>query len=100
MRDLSSLAEGWYAGRISRLWSDGNKPTYGDQPLLKAELHIRRADGSVAKLVTDKNWKYKNSKYVMSDIYDGETFDSLLGYEDARWRKSTRHSSLQTTAPP
>ena len=30
------LAEGWYAGRISRLWSDGNKPTYGDQPLLKA----------------------------------------------------------------
>ena len=82
------LAEGWYAGRISRQWSDGNKPTYGDQPLLKAELHIRRADGSVVKLVTDKNWKYKDSRYVMSDIYDGEHFDSTidtaaLPYKDA-----------------
>ena len=67
------LAEGWYAGRISRQWSDGNKPTYGDQPLLKAELHIRRADGSVVKLVTDKDWKYRNSAIVMSDIYDGDT---------------------------
>jgi alpha-L-rhamnosidase len=72
------LAEGWYAGRISRLWSDGNKPTYGDQPLLKAELHIRRADGSVVKLVTGKDWKYKDSRYVMSDIYDGETYDSTI----------------------
>ena len=72
------LAEGWYSGRISRLWSDGNKPTYGDQPLLKAELHVRRADGSVAKLVTNKKWKYKDSKYVMSDIYDGEHFDSTI----------------------
>ena len=82
------LAEGWYAGRISRLWSDGNKPTYGDQPVFKAELHIRKTDGSVVKLVTDKNWKYKDSRYVMSDIYDGEHFDSTidtaaLPYRDA-----------------
>jgi len=80
------LAEGWYAGRISRLWSDGNKPTYGDQPLLKAELHIRRADGSVVKFVTDKNWKYKDSRYVMSDIYDGEHFDSTIDTADRPYK--------------
>jgi alpha-L-rhamnosidase len=81
------LAEGWYAGRIARNWSDGNKPTYGDQPLLKAELHIRRADGSVVKLVTGKDWKYKDSAIVMSDIYDGEHYDSTKAGADSSWQR-------------
>ena len=80
------LAEGWYAGRISRLWSDGNKPTYGDQPVFKAELHIRKTDGSVVKLVTDKNWKYIDSAIVMSDIYDGEHYDATKAGADAYWQ--------------
>ena len=80
------LAEGWYAGRISRLWSDGNKPTYGDQPVFKAELHIRKTDGTVVKLVTDKNWKYRDSAIVMSDIYDGEHYDATKADADAYWQ--------------
>lgn len=88
-----SLAEGWYAGRISRLWSDGNKPTYGDQPVFKAELHIRKTDGSVVKLVTDKDWKYRDSAIVMSDIYDGEHYDATLKTEDQPYRDAVVFNS-------
>ena len=64
------LGEGWYCGRISRYWA-ADKPTWGEHPMLLAELH----QGRETLLVTDENWQSFESCYRFSDIYDGEKYD-------------------------
>lgn len=78
------VAEGWYAGRIAR--REMGRPSYGDQPLLKAELHLRHADGAVSKLVTDGSWEVRPGEIRMSDIYDGEHMCAYLA--DPEWEFS------------
>lgn len=78
------LSDGWYTGRISRHWN-GNRPTFGDQALLKAELHIRLKNGKTQKLVTDESWEWRESDIKMADIYDG--VHKLAWKTDAKWLK-------------
>ncbi|MBQ7394241.1 MAG: family 78 glycoside hydrolase catalytic domain [Lentisphaeria bacterium] len=70
-----SLAEGWYAGTISRLWN-GHKPTWGEYPMVIAEL---RGDGQVLAM-TDDSWTFTDSDTIFSDIYAGETVNRRIGY--------------------
>ena len=70
-----SLAEGWYAGTISRLWN-GHKPTWGEYPMVIAEL---RGDGQVFAM-TDDSWTFTDSDTIFSDIYAGETVNRRIGY--------------------
>ncbi len=70
-----SLAEGWYAGTISRLWN-GHKPTWGEYPMVIAEL---RGDGQVFAM-TDDSWTFTDSDTILSDIYAGETVNRRIGY--------------------
>ena len=70
-----SLAEGWYAGTISRLWN-GHKPTWGEYPMVIAEL---RGDGQVLAM-TDDSWTFTDSDTILSDIYAGETVNRRIGY--------------------
>ena len=64
------LGEGWYCGRISRLWSQ-DKTTWGEHPMLLAEI---RQKGETL-LVTDETWHAYSNCYRFSDIYDGEKYD-------------------------
>ena len=70
-----SLAEGWYAGTISRLWNS-HKPTWGEYPMVIAEL---RGDGQVFAM-TDDSWTFTDSDTILSDIYAGETVNRRIGY--------------------
>lgn len=63
------LSKGWCRGRVS-LSAD----VFGCKPGIIAQLC---ADGETV-LVTDTDWEYGNSKYIMSEIYDGETYDAAF----------------------
>ena len=69
------LAEGWYTGKICRIWH-GHKPTWGEHPMLIAE--VRAGDNVLA--ATDDTWKFMETTTVLSDIYAGETEDNRVGY--------------------
>ncbi len=67
------LAEGWYAGRISRVWNH-ERPTFGEHPMLIAELRITYADGGTEVVATGPDWKADLTEIRYSDIYMGEKF--------------------------
>lgn len=71
------VAEGWYAGRISRIWN-GERPTWGDYPRLIAELHLTGPDGGKTVLGTDSGWHVQCRGHHFSDIYMGESYDATV----------------------
>lgn len=84
------LGDGWYRGVLG--WGN-TKPFYGDRTALLAQLEIVYADGRMERIVTDASWKSDTSPVVMSDLYQGETYDARLeqagwntsGFDDGRW---------------
>ena len=88
------LASGWFSGRISNNWN-GNKPTYGDTPKLRAMLVCETAANETVIIPTDDCWQFSNAGPIRnSDIYDGEAYDArfnpgdfaLPGYMAAGWQ--------------
>lgn len=61
------LTKGWCRGRVS-LQND----IFGCKPGIILQLC---ADGNTI-VKTDESWEYDNSAYLMSEIYDGETYDA------------------------
>lgn len=76
----ATLGDGWFRGRMT--W-DGKRNSYGSKLALLAQLAITYTDGSQEILGTDENWKSSTGPILISDIYDGETYDARL--EKARW---------------
>lgn len=86
------LGAGWYA---SRFGFSSKRYAYGPPPVrLLFELHVTYADGSEAVIRSDSSWRTAPSPVLISEIYDGETYDARLelpgwdraGFDDARWR--------------
>lgn len=84
------LGDGWYRGRIG---FEGKRNNYGTRIALLAQLVVRYADGHTQVVGTDGRWKSSTGPVLMSDIYDGETYDARLekpgwsraGYDDHAW---------------
>jgi alpha-L-rhamnosidase len=85
------LGDGWFRGNMT--W--GNKRnSYGTRLGLLAQLVITYKDGKKQIVSTDENWKATTSPILLSDIYDGETYDARLestgwstaGYDDKDWK--------------
>jgi alpha-L-rhamnosidase len=84
------LADGWYAGHVA--WGDRN--SYGERPLLLAQLEITTADGAVQRIVSDASWKTAVGPILEADMLMGETYDarrefdgwSKGGFNDAAWQ--------------
>ncbi|WP_352422844.1 family 78 glycoside hydrolase catalytic domain [Proteiniphilum sp.] len=53
------------------------------QPILKAQLRIRYADGSTETISTDENWKVTQSPVLRNSIFLGEYYDASR--EDGSW---------------
>src|SRR5205807_10442652 len=87
----ATLGDGWYRGRLG---FEGKRNTYGTRLGLLAQLIVHYADGRTEMVGTDARWKSATGPILMSDIYDGETYDARLekrgwsraGYDDASWR--------------
>ncbi|MDP9201885.1 MAG: glycoside hydrolase family 78 protein [Gemmatimonadota bacterium] len=86
------LGDGWYRGRLG---FEGKRNNYGRRLGLLAQLVVRYADGKTEVVGTDDQWKASTGPILMSDIYDGETYDARLeksgwsraGYDDRAWRR-------------
>src|SRR5215216_2128792 len=70
------LGDGWFRGRLS--FGGGRRNLYGDQLALLAQLEITYMDGTVQKVITDESWRATTGPILLSDIYDGETYDARL----------------------
>ena len=87
------LGRGWYRGRLGWNGVRSLYDVYGDAFALLCELVIEYRDGTREIIGTDGSWKAAESPLLLTDIYDGETYDArrevpgwnLPGYDDAAW---------------
>ena len=86
----ATLGDGWYRGFLA---FQGQRNTYGTSLALLAQLVVRYANGRADTIVTDERWKASTGPILVSDIYNGETYDARLdkgawtspGYDDRDW---------------
>ncbi|MEP6731999.1 MAG: family 78 glycoside hydrolase catalytic domain, partial [bacterium] len=98
----ATLGDGWYRGRLG---FNGKRNTYGTRLGLFAQLVVHYADGRTQVVGSDASWKAATGPIVMSDIYDGETYDARLErsgwskahYDDRDWRGVRTLSGISAT---
>jgi alpha-L-rhamnosidase len=74
---------GWYKGKMGFV---GLRNHYGSRAAFACELHLEYEDGTRTIVRTDSSWQGAWGPALLSDIYDGETYDARLeGKEE--WRK-------------
>ena len=84
------LGDGWFRGHMA---FHGKRNNYGKRVALLAQLVLTYNDGSQQIVSSDSTWKASTGPVLVSDIYDGETYDARLekpgwdspGYSDADW---------------
>ena len=87
----ATLGDGWYRGHMG---FSGKRNNYGTRVALLAQLVVQYADGRSQVIGTDTTWKAATGPIIVSDIYDGETYDARLEregwsrprYDDRNWR--------------
>ncbi len=80
------LANGWFRGEISRNVYTGNVG-------FLMQINVTYSDGREETIITDQKWKSATGPILMSDIYQGETYDARLekpdwampGFDDSQW---------------
>jgi alpha-L-rhamnosidase len=100
------LGDGWYRGNLA---FSGQRNTYGDKLALLLQISITYSDGISQIVGTDSSWKTTSGPILMSDIYNGETYDARLekegwsspGYDDGAWAgvKLGNHPKNNLVAP-
>lgn len=100
------LGDGWYRGNLA---FSGQHNTYGDRLALLAQIRLTYADGSSQVIGSDQNWKATTGPILMSDIYNGESYDARLekkgwsspGYDDTTWAgvRLANHPKNNLVAP-
>jgi alpha-L-rhamnosidase len=84
------LGNGWYRGTIG---FEGHRNAYGDRLGLLVQINVTYRDGREALITTDQEWRATTGPILMSEIYNGETYDARLekpgwsmpGFNDAGW---------------
>lgn len=88
------LGDGWFRGRTM---AASKRNSYGKKLALLAQLVIMYKDGSQQIVGSDEQWKSSTGPVLLSDIYDGETYDARLeqpgwdeaGFNDKDWKSVT-----------
>lgn len=68
-----TAGNGWCVGRLT--WED-KRHFFADTVAIIAALEICYTDGQVETFVTDNSWLCTQSPILMSEIYNGETYDA------------------------
>src|SRR5262245_58883234 len=97
----ATLGDGWYRGFLA---FQGKRNTYGATLAVLAQLVVTYANGRADTIMTDERWKSSTGPILVSDNYNGETYDARLdkgpwttaGYDDRDWRGVR---ALATAAP-
>jgi len=77
------LGDGWYRGFIG---FSGQRNRYGNRGALLAQIEILFQDGRRETIGTDGKWKSATGPILISEIYNGETYDARL--EKAGWTQA------------
>jgi alpha-L-rhamnosidase len=88
------LGDGWFRGHMGY---EGLHNNYGKRVALFSQLVIAYTDGTGETVATDATWKAATGPVLLSDVYDGETYDARLekigwsaaGYDDKGWKGVT-----------
>jgi alpha-L-rhamnosidase len=75
-----TIGSGWYRGEMV---SSNQRNGYGDKAGLLMQMVIDYADGRRQTVLSDQTWKAATGPVLMSEIYQGETYDARL--EDPEW---------------
>ncbi|KAL2836939.1 bacterial alpha-L-rhamnosidase-domain-containing protein [Aspergillus pseudoustus] len=78
------VAEGWFAGRLGR---PGVANHWGERPAFLGQIEI----GGEVVCVSDSSWEYRYGPVLLSELYNGETYDSTL--YDPTWSTTTPKKS-------
>lgn len=84
------VGEGWYAGRLG---FEEARHVWGDTIGVLALLRVTLQDGSVVEVKTDLSWKAGTGPIQVSDIYDGEIYDSRFEADIDGWSTPSFDSS-------
>ncbi len=88
------LGAGWYA---SPMGFAPKRYAFGPPPVrLRLELHVRYRDGAEQVIRSDSTWTTAPSAVLVSEIYNGETYDARLeqpgwdrpGFDDRTWHQA------------
>jgi alpha-L-rhamnosidase len=77
------LGNGWYRGEIG---FGGQRNRYGDRLGLLLQIEVTYKNGRKEVVGTDQTWKASTGPILLSEIYDGETYDARL--EKAGWAET------------
>jgi alpha-L-rhamnosidase len=85
-----TLGDGWYRGNIG---FSGQRNYYGEHAALLLQIKVTYQGGRAEVIGTDENWKAATGPILMSEIYNGETYDARLekpgwsnaGFADSQW---------------
>jgi len=86
-----TVGDGWYRGNLG---FREQRNVYGQKLALLLQINIEYKDGTVGMILSDSSWKAAIGPIVMSDIYNGETYDARLeklgwsrtGFDDDSWK--------------
>jgi alpha-L-rhamnosidase len=102
----ATLGDGWYRGHFG---FEGMRNNYGTGLGLLAQIVVRYASGEWQIIGSDDHWKASTGPILLSNLYDGETYDARLekegwsrpGYNDGSWRgvKPLERVSASLVAP-
>ena len=69
------VGDGWYRGNIG---GKVQRNYFGDKLALIAQIEITFSDGTSRQIASDGSWETGNGPILLSDIYNGETYDATL----------------------
>lgn len=73
-----TVGNGWYKGIFGFTCTPNH---YGDRVAALVEIHVTYSDGTTEIIKTDESWKVTTGSIRYSEIYMGETIDSLYKNE-------------------
>jgi len=101
-----TLGDGWYRGNIG---FSGQRNYYGEHAALLLQIKVTYQGGREEIIGTDEKWKTATGPILMSEIYNGETYDARLekpgwtnaGFADAQWSSVhiANHPKVNLIAP-
>ncbi len=71
----ATVANGWYKGPLA--YQD-NINIFGDTRAFLGQITVCYEDGTTDTIVTDSSWKIAQSPILMSELYNGETYDARM----------------------
>lgn len=69
-----TVGNGWYKGTLGFQCKPNN---YGNRTAAFAELHFLYEDGTKDVVFTDESWNVKTGEIIYSELYMGETIDTV-----------------------